>query len=90
MGPFERTANDNLYIAVFQDYFTKWVIAEPLKDKRAMGVADLFYTKWIALFGCPLVLHSDRGGEFKSDITARLCDVLRHRTRRLSGHSPMG
>ena len=77
MGPFEKTSNGNLYIAVFQDYFTKWVIAEPLKDKTAMGVADLFYTKWIALFGCPLVLHSDRGGEFKADIIARLCDVLR-------------
>ena len=77
MGPFERTKNDNLYIAVFQDYFTKWVIAEPLKDKTAMGVADLFYTKWIALYGCPLVLHSDRGGEFKAEIISRLCDVLR-------------
>ena len=77
MGPFERTQHDNLYIAVFQDYFTKWIIAEPLKDKTAMGVADLFYTKWITLFVCPLALHSDRGGEFKAEIITRLCDVLR-------------
>ena len=77
MGPFEKTENDNLYIAVFQDYFTKWIIAEPLKDKTAMGVADLFYTKWVALFGCPQILHSDRGGEFTADVVRRLCDVLR-------------
>ena len=37
MGPFETTPNNNRYIAVFQDYFTKWVIAEPLQDKTAMG-----------------------------------------------------
>ena len=59
MGPFEATENDNLYIAVFQDYFTKWMIAEPLKDKTAIGVAELFYTKWVTLYGYPLVLHSD-------------------------------
>ena len=77
MGPFETTSKDHKYVAVFQDYFTKWVIAEPLHDKKAISVADLFYTKWIALFGCPLVLHSDRGGEFKNDIVSRLCQVLR-------------
>ena len=77
MGPFETTSNNNRYIAVFQDYFTKWVIAEPLQDKTAMGVADVFYTKWIALFGCPLVLHSDRGGEFRAEVISHLCDVLR-------------
>ena len=49
MGPFEKTKDDNVYIAVFQDYFTKWLIAEPLTDKSAIGVADLFYTKWVAL-----------------------------------------
>ena len=77
MGPFEETANGNKYIAVFGDYFTKWTIAEPLKDKTAIGVADLFYTKWVALFGCPSILHSDRGGEFKAELIQRLCDVLR-------------
>ena len=88
MGPFEKTGNDNLYIAVFQDYFSKWVIAEPIKDKTAIAVADVFYTKWIALFGCPQILHSDRGGEFKADIIARLCDLLRIKKTFTSTYRP--
>ena len=88
MGPFEKTANGNLYIAVFQDYFTKWMIAEPLKDKTAMGVADLFYVKWVALFGCPQELHSDRGGEFKEEVVQRLCDVLRVKKTFTSPYRP--
>ena len=71
MGPFQTTKNQYTYIAVFQDYFTKWIIAEPLTNKTAICVADVFYTKWIALFGCPMILHSDRGGEFKNALMAR-------------------
>ena len=88
MGPFEKTENGNVYIAVFQDYFTKWLIAEPLKDKTAMGVADLFYTKWVTLFGCPMILHSDRGGEFNAEIVHRLCDLLRVKKTFTSPYRP--
>ena len=88
MGPFEKTERGNLYIAVFQDYFTKWMIAEPLQDKTALGVADLFYLKWISLYGCPLSLHSDRGGEFKNEVMERLCDILRIKKTYTSPYHP--
>ena len=45
--------------------------------QNSHGVADLLYTKWVALYGCPLVLHSDRGGEFRAEVISHLCDVLR-------------
>ena len=64
-------------IAVMQDYFTKWVVAEPLPDKSTIRVADMVYTRWIAQYGCPMQLHSDQGGEFTSHLIKELCATLR-------------
>jgi hypothetical protein len=76
MGPFEET-NHNKYIVVLQDYFTKYVIAEPLPNKMAQTVADVVYTRWITKHGAPLRLHSDQGREFTADLFKEMCMLLR-------------
>ena len=77
MGPFEMTGNSNQYIAVMQDYFTKWVVPEPLPDKSTVDVAYVIYGRWIAQYGCPMQIHSDQGGEFTSHLIRELCATLR-------------
>ena len=77
MGPFETTQHENRYIAVFQDYFTKWVVAEGIPDKKSQTVADVLYSSWITKFGGPRHLHSDQGGEFTSALFTETCTRLR-------------
>ena len=77
MGPFECTENENQYIMVIQDYFTKWVIAEPLANKTAITVADSVFTRWVSQYGCPDQLHSDQGREFTAALFTKMCSILR-------------
>ena len=77
MGPFEATEDDHNYILVIQDYFTKWVIAEPLVDKTSATVADAVFLRWITQYGCPGRMHSDQGCEFTSALFKEVCALLR-------------
>ena len=38
--------------------------------------------------GCPMILHSDRGGEFNAEIVHRLCDLLRVKKTFTSPYRP--
>ena len=77
MGPFAKSHKGNVYVVVIQDYFTKWVVAEGIRDKTSMTVADVLYTSWITKFGCLRQLHSDQGGEFTSALFREMCSRLR-------------
>ena len=44
VGPFTQSRNGNQYLAVMNDYFTKWVEAAPLPDKSAASVAQFIYS----------------------------------------------
>ena len=35
-----------------------------------------FFNAWVAQFGCPRELHSDRGSNFQSEIFRKLCELL--------------
>ena len=63
MGPFAKTVNNNVYIVVIQDYFTKWVVAARIPNKQSLTVADVFHESWVTKYGCLRQLHSDQGGE---------------------------
>jgi transposase InsO family protein len=77
MGPFRRSDKGNEYIVVFEDYFTKFVIAVPLPETCAQTIADVFIDRWVTYFTVPRQLHSDNGPQFRSDLIAELCEILR-------------
>ena len=57
----------NKYLLVVQDYFTKWATAIPLPDQTATAItAELI--KLFSVFGVPSVVHSDQGRNFESSI----------------------
>jgi transposase InsO family protein len=60
-----------------QDYFTKWPVAVAIPDKHSQTVADVLLEHWVTVFGCPLKMHSDLGGESSSDLYRDLCSLLR-------------
>ncbi len=61
MGPFKKTQNDNDYIVVVQDHFTKWVEDRAVCGTEALIIADAVVQEWILKHGASMTLHSDRG-----------------------------
>ena len=60
-----RSVNNNIYLLVKQDYFTKWVKAIPLPDQTANRITTEIL---FAVYGIPDILHSDQGTNFESTI----------------------
>ena len=75
-GPLIETPRGNKYILVICDYFSKWSQAFALPDHTAKTVAETFVTKWVALWGCPLSLHTDQGRDFESTLFKETCNLL--------------
>ena len=67
-----RVAN----VLVFQDHFTKHVLAYVTPDQTAKTVAKFLYGGYIFIFGAPARLLSDRGASFSSSIIEELCKIL--------------
>ena len=81
MGPFPLSRQENRYIFVLVDYFTRWVEAFPLPNQRAETVAQKVVMDFICRFGAPLELHTDQGRNFESTLFGEVCKLLEiHKT----------
>ena len=67
-----RVAN----VLVFQDHFTKYVLAYVTPNQTAKTIAKFLYGGFISIFGAPARLLSDRGTSFTSSIIWELCEIL--------------
>ena len=67
-----RVAN----VLVFQDHFTKHVLAYVTPDQTAKTFAKFLYGGYISIFGAPARLLSDRGTRSTSSIIEELCKIL--------------
>ena len=76
MGPFSETDKDNRWILCIGDLFTKYCVAVPLQNITAVTVTEALLSQWIAYFGVPLELHSDKGSQFESEIFSQACSIL--------------
>ena len=63
-------------VLVFQDHFTKHVLAYVTPNQAANTVAKFLYGGYISIFGAPARLLSDRGTSFTSSIIEELCKIL--------------
>ena len=55
-------------ILVFQDHFTKHVLAYMTPDQTAKTIAKFLYGGYISIFGALARLLSDRGASFMSSV----------------------
>ena len=75
-GPFPKTANENVYILVISDYFTKFSEIYPIPNMEAKTIASVFFRGWIKRYGCPREFHSDQGTQFESQVFQHLCSMF--------------
>ena len=71
------------YLLTCVDRFTRWPEAIPMVDIRAETVADAFFSGWVARYGTPATITTDRGAQFESQLWDSLCNqfgIIRNRT----------
>ena len=72
LNQLPRVAN----VLVFQDHFSKHVLAYVTPDQTAKTIAKFLYGGYISIFGAPARLLSNRGTSFTSSIIKELCKIL--------------
>ncbi|KAK3083752.1 hypothetical protein FSP39_002614 [Pinctada imbricata] len=88
IGPLQRSKQDNKYILVVGDHFTRWIEAYPLKSQHANEVAQQLVNNFISRFGAPLEIHSDQGPNFESTLFKELCKLLQITKTRTTPYRP--
>ena len=70
------------------DSLTGWAEAVLIEDQRAVTVAHVVYAEWIARYGVPEQIHSDRSTQFESGLFEELCIAFYIDTTRTSPYRP--
>ena len=77
MGPFPTALRQLKFLVVGNDYFTKWVEAEPLATITKKSIHTFVWRNIICRYGIPRVLVSDNGKQFDNSAFRDFCSELR-------------
>jgi hypothetical protein len=75
VGPLPQSSGYT-YIFTMTDRSTRWVEVAPLASISANDCAWAFLHMWVARYGVPAHLTSDRGAQFTSALWSQLCKIL--------------
>ena len=70
VGPFPKD-QEFRYVLTMMDRTTPWPEAVPIKDVTSNTILQAFINPWIARFGVPRTVMSDRGAQFTSQAWAK-------------------
>ena len=74
-GPM-KTETGKSYVMTITDSFSKFSIFKVIQSKDANTVAQCFFDNWIAIFGSPLSIVTDRGTDFNTEVMQKVCNHL--------------
>ena len=75
VGPLPPS-NGFTYLLTIIDRFSRWPEAIPLNDITSATCAQALVSHWIARFGIPMDLSSDRGTQFTSQLWTSIAQLL--------------
>ena len=87
VGPLPPCNGFN-YLLTCVDRFTRWPEVFPLVDITAASVAQAFVSGWIARFGIPMTITTDRGSQFESHLWQQLMCFLGSARIRTTAYHP--
>ena len=76
------------YLLTMVDRTTRWPEVVPLSSTTAAEVARAFIMAWVASFGTPSDLSSDRGPQFTSELWTAVAEVLGVKVHRTTAYNP--
>jgi hypothetical protein len=68
MGPLSAAADGSTHIITMVDRSSRWAEATPLSTTTAAACLDAFYATWVARYGVPAAVTTDRGSQFTSGL----------------------
>lgn len=82
VGPLPVTREGFIYLLTMVDRSTRWPEVVCLKNMAAETVLEAFISTWVARFGVPAHVTSDRGTQFTSSTWRAWCEQqgIRHHT----------
>ena len=87
VGPLP-TSNGFTYLLTCNDRFTRWPEAIPIAGITAEAVAQAFVSGWIARFGVPSTVTTDRGRQFESALWTQLMRLIGSKRIRTTSYHP--
>ena len=83
------SSQNNRYLLVVQDYFTKWVEAIPMPDQTAVRITNEL-VKLFSMLGLPQIVHSDQGQNFESTVLKQTLEAFDIGKSRTTAYHPQG
>ena len=83
-----RLAGNTIFTKIDLVRTTRWPEAVPFQDITAASCARAFMTGWVARFGVPLQMTSDRGRQFISSLWSEMARSLGTQLHRTTSYHP--
>lgn len=87
VGPLP-TSRGSTHLFTIVDRFTRWPEAVPLADTSTVTCARALTTHWIARFGMPVDISSDRGAQFTSGLWIAMAQLLGTKLHHTTAYHP--